>query len=101
MPAIKKGENAPIDTNVTLEDLKKESYDPAPTEKQIKKMKNEIKKKGGISKVYDSDSDDERTKPKPTKKSVKSKIKSSIKDIQKNQIENLIKDIKKTRIKPC
>lgn len=99
MPAIKKGENAPIDTNVTLEDLKKESYDPAPTEKQIKKMKKDIKKKGGIKKVYDSDSDDERTKPKASKEPVKSKIKDAIKDIQKSNITNLIKDIEKPKPK--
>jgi hypothetical protein len=93
MPVIKKGENASNRPKGTIEGYEKERYDPAPTEKQIKKMKNDIIKHGGIKK-YDSDSDDEHIKSKPTKKSVKSKIKSSIKDIQKNQIENLIKDVK-------
>ena len=46
MPVIKKGDHAPIDTKVTLEDYKKESYDQGPTEKQNAKMQKVINKKG-------------------------------------------------------
>lgn len=46
MPILKKGEHAPIDHTITLEDLKRESYDPGPTKEQNEKMQKEIKNMG-------------------------------------------------------
>lgn len=100
MPLLKKGEipKRYIEEGKSIEEM--EGPEVTPTEKQIKKMRKDIKKKGGIKKVYDSDSDDERTKPKASKEPVKSKIKGAIKDIQKSNITNLIKDIEKPKPKP-